>query len=143
MPHFRLRFADSIVTRLVVFAVGFVLLANVLRYYSLAGFMREDLIRVVSLQQEALARDMARDVGYKLGERRKMLGQLAASLPVNLLRRPERLRAWLGERHELHPVFSQGLFLSLHSTVLPWQTTHNARNASRLTMPTVIIFRVR
>ena len=78
----------------------------------LISIIREDLLKVVFAQQEALARDMARDVDYKLVERHKMLAKLASIIPLDLLQQPQRLSAWLAERHDLHPIFTQGLLVA-------------------------------
>jgi len=82
------------------------------RYYFVIGFVRDDLLSVVRAQQEALAQDMARDVDYKIVERRDLLNHLALTLPPELIAKPQQLRAWLATRHELAPLFSIGLFVT-------------------------------
>lgn len=106
------RVANSIVTRLILLGVVFALGGAVLRYYFLSNYLREDLVKVVSTQQEALANYVARDVDFKIVERQAMLSHLAATLPHKLLHQPAQLRAWLGERQEAQPLFSQGLFVT-------------------------------
>gem|GEM_PF-5375262 len=59
-----------------------------------------------------LANYVAHDVDQKIVQRQAMLKQLTATLPLKLLEHPAQLRAWLGERHELQPIFSQGLFVT-------------------------------
>lgn len=113
------RISKSIVTRLMIFGIGIVLAGTTMRYHLLTNFLREDLEKVVAAQLEALAGYVARDVDNKIVERQKMLKRLAATIPVERLQQPEDLRAWLGERHELQPLFSLGLFVAdLNGTIL-------------------------
>jgi diguanylate cyclase (GGDEF)-like protein len=106
------RISKSIVTRLMIFGIGIVLAGTAVRYHLLTDFLREDLEKVVGAQLEALAGYVARDVDNKIVERQKMLKRLAATFPFERLKQPEALRAWLGERHELQPLFSLGLFVT-------------------------------
>lgn len=104
--------ADSIVTRVIVLGVGLILVGVVVRYLILSKILLGDFIRVVESQQEAIATYVAKDIGYKIGVRQALLARLAATLPPALLHRPEALRAWLGERHDLAPLFSAGLVVT-------------------------------
>lgn len=108
----KIRVFDSFVTRLLLLAVILIVVASVLRYHAMERFIRHDLGHIVSVQQEALARDMAHTVDYKILERQHMLKHVAQTLPEALLKDPVQLRAWLGDRYELHPVFSQGFFVA-------------------------------
>jgi diguanylate cyclase len=105
------RIPHSIVVRLFVLGLGIVMCGAAVRYVALTRFLREDLGTVVAAQQLALATYVARDVDYKVSQRRLLLERLAAALPVDLLGEPARLDAWLAERHELQPLFSEGLFV--------------------------------
>ena len=106
------RVSASIVTRLLLLSLCFVVAAAGLRYYFLVNFVRDDLLTVVRAQQEALAQDMARDVDYKIVERRSLLNQMALSMPVDLLKQPVQLGKWLAARHAISPLFSNGLFVT-------------------------------
>ena len=106
------RIAHSLVTRLIVFGILIVIAGGAIRYALLSQYLRDDLIQVVSAQQSALAEAIARDVDYKIEERRHMLAQMAVTLPQELLPYPERLRDWLQQRHELQPLFSLGLIVA-------------------------------
>ena len=75
-------------------------------------FLRDDLLSVESAQQEALARDMARDVDYKIAERQKLLTEMANTLPLEMLQDAGQLSVWLGLRSDLHPVFTGGIFVA-------------------------------
>jgi diguanylate cyclase (GGDEF)-like protein len=105
------RLPHSIVVRLIALGLGIVLCGTAVRYVALTHFLREDLGTVVAAQQLALATYVARDVDYKISQRRLLLERLAAALPADLLGQPARLDAWLAERHELQPLFSYGLFV--------------------------------
>ncbi|TLS19097.1 MAG: diguanylate cyclase [Betaproteobacteria bacterium] len=112
MGTMRLRqLSHSIILRILLLGLGIVVVGTTARYFILSQFLREDLDKVVASQQQALASYVARDVDSKLVERRDLLQRLAASLPRQLLGQPRQLRAWLQERHELHPLFNQGLLL--------------------------------
>lgn len=106
------KFANSIVTRVMLFAVVVALVTATGRYFMMTEFLREDLTRVVSTQQEALAGYVARDIDFKIQERKRLLETLAQTLPQQMLQKPTELRAWLAERHTLQPLFSQGIFLT-------------------------------
>lgn len=106
------RFTNSLATRLVFLGVLMVALGGIARYSLLSDFLRENLIEVVSAQQTALAEAVAQDIDYKLVERRNLLEGLAKTLPRELLADPARLRAWLGERYQINPLFSLGLLVA-------------------------------
>ncbi|MDE2429729.1 MAG: hypothetical protein KGM99_13470, partial [Burkholderiales bacterium] len=110
MPFFR-RIAQSIVTRILLLTVFLAIGASFLRHYYLTGVIRDDMLKVELAQQDALARDMARDIDYKIVERRELLQRLAASFPLELMGKPQSLRAWLQQRHDVHPVFSGGILV--------------------------------
>lgn len=106
------RIASSLVTRLIVFGVLLVVFGAVMRYFMLAKFLRDDLTQVIAAQQVTLAEYVAHEVDYKLEQRRRLLERLAATLPRELIAQPPRLQAWLKERHELQPLFSEGLVVA-------------------------------
>jgi len=101
--------ANSLVVRLLVMGLLMAMLGTAASYTQLTRFLREDLTRSVAVQQRALADYVARDVDNYLGERLSFLERLAATLPPELLARPERLRAWLEERSTLSALFPIGL----------------------------------
>lgn len=103
---------SSLVTRLIVFGVLLVIFGAVMRYFMLAQFLRDDLTQVISAQQVALAEYVAHEVDYKLEQRRRLLERLATTMPQQLIAHPPRLIAWLKERHELQPLFSEGLMVA-------------------------------
>lgn len=106
------RFFNSLVVRLLIFGVLMVFVGGALRYVLQSSFLREDLTRLVSAQQSALAEAAARDIEDKLAARRRLLDGLAETLPPSLLAQPAALQAWLGERARLNPLFSLGLLVA-------------------------------
>lgn len=105
------RISNSLVTRLVLFGMLLVIGGGVARYVMQTRYLREDLTQLVSAQQMALADEVAREVDYKIRERRRFIEQLAATFPLDQLGQPPRLEAWLAERHRLNPLFNLGLLV--------------------------------
>ncbi len=99
------RFTNSLATRLILLGVLIVVLGGIARYALLSDFLRENLIT-------ALAESIARDIDYKLVERRQLLESLAQTLPRELLADQPRLRSWLAEHHRINPLFSVGLLVA-------------------------------
>ena len=112
------RFANSLVTRLVLFGTLVVLASGIARYYVLTEFLHDDLTAVAAEQQSTIASYLAQDINHRMLERRHYLEHLAASLPPELMGQPEKLREWLRDRQELQPLFSQGLFVTNASGVI-------------------------
>ena len=106
------KFTSSIITRLMLFGVAVAFVTAAGRYFMMTDFLREDLTKVVSSQQEALARYVAKDIDFKIVQRQNLLAYLAKSIPLNLLEKPMELRLWLEERQGLQPLFSRGLFVT-------------------------------
>lgn len=106
------RFANSLFVRLLFFGVLMVVVGATVRYILLSRYLREDLVQVVSGQQAALAEAFAREVDYKIAERRRLLERLALVLPPALLQESDRLRDWLQTHHQLQPLFSLGLMVA-------------------------------
>jgi diguanylate cyclase (GGDEF)-like protein len=106
------RLAKSIVTRLLLVGICLVLVGSAARYFFLSDWLREDLSRIVSTQQEMLASYVAKDVEHKITERSALLHQLAQTLPPELLGQPDALRQWLDARYRQQPLFSQALLVT-------------------------------
>jgi diguanylate cyclase (GGDEF)-like protein len=114
MPLRRLRTAlranfNSIATRLILIGIAFIVLGGLGRGYFLSSYLRDDIAELSSAQLLTLANYVARDVDHDIVERRESLERLAAKFPLNLLHDPKQLQSWLAERHEINPLFSQGL----------------------------------
>lgn len=110
---------NSIVTRVILFAFAIVIVGGIIRYYLSADTIHSNLFKIVSVHQEALANEVAKDISYHLESRKRFLTKLASSLPLKLLENPNQLKKWLMERHELNPVFSTALVvLNRNGTVI-------------------------
>lgn len=110
---------NSIVTRVILFAFAIVIVGGTTRYYLSADTIHTNLFQIVSVHQEALANEVAKDINHGLEVRKRFLTQLGSSVPLKLLENPNQLKKWLAERHELNPVFSGALFvLNRNGTVI-------------------------
>lgn len=107
------RATSSIATRIVLIGVSVVILGTVTRYMALGHFLREDVGAVVASQQLALTTYVAKDVEHKIVERREVLENLSRVLPLDLLKRPDALNAWLQAHGHLQPLFSHGFEIAL------------------------------
>ena len=74
------RIANSLATRLIVFGLLLVIAGAAARFFLLPKFLSAGLIRVVSAQQTVLAEHVARDIDYKIVERRRFLQRVADTL---------------------------------------------------------------
>lgn len=110
MKSFRPNF-NSITTRLILFCLAILLVSALVRTLLLSNYLRNDIVAMNSVQLQALASYAAQDIDHNIVERKNFLHRLASNFPLDYLDDPVRLRAWLRERHEIHPIFSQGLFV--------------------------------
>lgn len=106
------RFFNSLVTRLIVFGTLIVVASALARYQVLTDFLHDDLSEVAAEQQSTIASYLAQDIDYRIMERRRFLETLSRMLPSDLLSHPDKLRAWLRDRQDLQPLFSDGLFVA-------------------------------
>lgn len=106
------RFANSLVTRLVLFGVFVVVASAIVRYNILVNFLEGDQAQIAAEQQSTIAGYLAQDIGYRVQERRHFLERLAKQVPPALLDDPAGMLEWLKEHHELQPIFARGLFVA-------------------------------
>jgi diguanylate cyclase len=106
------RYANTLVARIIALGIVLVLIGTIARYFILAGYVRDNLIQITSAQQSSLADAAAKNIDDKLENRLAFLNRLAATLPLDLVQQPARLRDWLKERAELMPLFSLGLLVA-------------------------------
>jgi signal transduction histidine kinase len=102
---------QSLVVRLVIFAVALVVVGMVGRVLILLPHVRAGLAEMSSSHQLTLAHYVAGDIGGKVKARLDLLEHLASTLPPRMLDDPVRLDGWLKERHQINPIFSNGLML--------------------------------
>ena len=110
MNRFRPNF-NSITTRIIIFGLVLMFVGSIGRILLLSNYLRKDMIEMNSSQLLTIASYAAQDIDHNIIERRELLERIASQLPLDYLKNPTRLRAWLGERHEIHPIFSKGLFV--------------------------------
>jgi len=106
-----LRIKNSILTRVILFAFVIIIIGGLTRYYLSFYTIHTNLFKIVSIHQEALANEVAKDVTRDLDVRKRFLSKIASLLTPALLEDPTLLKKWLMERQELNPVFSGALFV--------------------------------
>jgi len=102
---------NSIVTQLIIVGIVLVVGGGFVRYLLTLDAIQESLLKVVSIHQEALAKEAARDIYNNLDVRKKLLFKLSSLFPLTLLENPSTLSAWLTSKHELNPLFSGALLV--------------------------------
>lgn len=100
---------NSITTRLILLGTTLLILGALGRVFFLGDFLRKDVTELTSAQLLTLANYVANDIDHDLTERRELLERVAAKFPLTLLHNPKQLQAWLGERHDVNPLFSLGM----------------------------------
>ena len=120
--------ARSIVTRLLVFAVIMILGGSAIRSWAFSGFLRDDLIAVNSAQLDALSHDMANEVDYRIGLRRRLLTHLVEKFPCDLLSDPQAMSAWLADHHQTNPLFSRIVILAPDGNLVGDSANFEPRN---------------
>jgi len=108
------QFYHSMATRLMLLGLVLVLVAVVVRYFALSGFLREDLSKVVAEQQLSLARYAAADIDQGIVQRTKRLQQLAVAAPRHLDPQDPGWTRWLSD----HPPEAEGFMGGLVATGL-------------------------
>lgn len=96
-------------------ALGIALVAAsiVFRLVFALPFAQEQLRALAAAQQLSIASYMARDIDHSIVARRALIGELAGTMPTELLTQRKMLVEWLKERQRLNPLFNSGL-LVLH-----------------------------
>lgn len=91
-----------------VMAFGVVLVAASLASHIFVGipFVREKIAELVSAQELTIATYVAENIDYSIRSRLDLVGALAADLPPAAIAQPDKLRAWLQERHRANPMFN-------------------------------------
>lgn len=100
---------NSITTRLIIFGMTILVAGAVGRIFLLSDYLRKDVTELSSAQLLSLANYVAQDIDQDIVARREFLKRVAGKFPLALLHHPQQLQAWLAERHDINPLFSQGL----------------------------------
>lgn len=109
---------NSVTTRIIVFGLIILIVGSIGWTLLLSNYLRNDIIRMNSTQLLTLANYAASDIDRNIVERRELLKNIAAKLPLEHLNNPARLREWLAGQHHIYPLFSQGLFVIAPSGTL-------------------------
>ncbi len=102
---------NSIATHLILLGIPIILFSAVAQIFILTDYLRKDLTELTSAQLLTTVNYIAKDIDHDIVERRELLEQVAAKFPLPLLHDQNQLQAWLGERHDINPLFSLGLFV--------------------------------
>lgn len=102
---------NSITTRLILMGSALFTIGMLGRILLLSDYMRNDLTELASAQLLTMANYVAADIDRDVVDRRQMLQQAARAFPVKLLQDRRSLQRWLGERHNINPLFSLGMFV--------------------------------
>lgn len=100
---------NSLTTRLLVLGLVFIILGGIVRTILLRSYLRKGVTELSSAQLQTMADFVAKSIDHNIVERREMLKRVAARIPLPLLHDRKQLQQWLGERHDINPLFSQGM----------------------------------
>ena len=100
---------NSLTTRLILLGMAFIILGGIARAFLLGNYMRKSVTELASAQLLTMAVFVAKSIDYNIVERREMLERVAVTFPLTLLHNRKQLQKWLRERHDINPVFSQGM----------------------------------
>ncbi|GAB2901334.1 GGDEF domain-containing protein [Paralcaligenes sp. KSB-10] len=97
---------QSMKFRLIALGAVLVILGLILRLAVGLPFAQEQLRDLVAAQQLSIASYIASDINQRVVERRSLISELAAVVPLSLVQRPDELAAWFKDRERLNPLFS-------------------------------------
>jgi len=100
---------NSLTTRLIMMGMAFIIVGGIARAFLLGNYLRKDVTELASTQLLTMANYVAKNIDHNIVERREMLERVALRFPLALLHNREQLQQWLGEHHDINPVFSQGM----------------------------------
>ncbi|MBF0377386.1 MAG: diguanylate cyclase [Desulfamplus sp.] len=100
---------NSITIRLILLSLSIILLSSFTQIFLLSSYLRRDITKLTSAQLLTIANYVANNIDRDILERRELLKNIAKQFPQSLLHNEKELRQWLGERHEINPLFSKGL----------------------------------
>lgn len=102
---------NSIIARVILFACVMILIGGLTRYYLSVNTIHSNLFKIISIHQEALANEAAKEITHDIDVRKTLLSHIASHMPLGLLESPSQLQRWLGELHGFNPLFSSALFV--------------------------------
>jgi diguanylate cyclase (GGDEF)-like protein len=104
-----LKYFHSLTFKLIAIGVLLVTVGSAVRYLMLEKTLKLGIEEVVNAQQFSLATYVAQDIDHKVVARRQALTDVAATMPLPLLRLPLTLEAWLGTQTRALGLFPAGL----------------------------------
>ena len=102
---------NSIVARVILFTCIMIIVGGLTRYYLSVNTIHTNLFKIISIHQEALANEAAKDITHDIDVRKTLLSHIASRIPLGLLENPNQLKRWLSELHGFNPLFSSALFV--------------------------------
>jgi diguanylate cyclase (GGDEF)-like protein len=102
---------NSLTTRLILIGMVLIVFGAFARIFLLSDYLRHDVVELTSAQLSTIAGYVAKDVDHDIVDRQELLERVATRLPLGLLNDGKQLQQWLGDRHDINPLFSQGLFV--------------------------------
>jgi diguanylate cyclase (GGDEF)-like protein len=109
---------NSITTRLILLGTAMLIAGALGRIFILTDYLRKDVSELTSAQLLTIANYVAQDINRDIVQRSELLASIAAKIPPALLHNPKQLQAWLGEHHNMNPLFSLGLFVLDPSSIV-------------------------
>jgi len=100
---------NSLTTRLILLGMAFIILGAIGRAFLLGNYLRKSVAELASAQLLTMSDYVAKSIDHNIVERREMLGRVAVKFPLILLHDRKQLQKWLSERHDINPLFSQGM----------------------------------
>ena len=100
---------NSITNRLLILGMTLLLMGAAGRVFFLSDYLRNDLTELASVQLLTMANYVAKNIDHDILERRELLIRVATKIPQNFLYNNKQMQAWLAERYDINPLFSQGL----------------------------------
>ncbi|MBF0572348.1 MAG: diguanylate cyclase [Desulfamplus sp.] len=110
---------NSITIRLILLSVSIILFSSFTQFSILTAYLRKDITKSTSIQLLTIANYVASNIDRDIIQRRELLKNIAKQFPQSLLHNEKELQKWLGDRHEINPLFSQGIaVINLSGTIL-------------------------
>jgi len=102
---------NSILTRVILFICVMIVIGGCVRYYFSYHLIHSNLFNIVSIHQEALAKEAAKEIVHDLDVRKQFLEKALSSLSLALLDDPKNLEKRLHDMHTFNPLFSAALLI--------------------------------
>ena len=102
---------NSLTTRLILMGTVLIVVGGIARALTLGNYLRKGVTELTSAQLLTMADYVAKSIDHNIVDRREMLERVAVSFPPRLLHNRKQMQNWLGERHEINPVFSIGILV--------------------------------